>query len=386
MQNNKRILYLTHESLINEPILKSQVVPLIIRLKQELGYKIDLFTIDNDSSDIGEDIKHIIVRRYNNKIFREFKYAIKLLKIFNKYDIIHTRSYIPTFYASVFKLFFRKSVIFDMRGVLPEETLYQGKGIKKMVLYYFYNIVETFGIKTANKIITVSEVFKTYILNKYKIKKNDKIENIRTFSIKSELKSFSLREELNIPSNFKIFVYSGSISKWQKFEEIVYLYTLLKQEISESLLLVFTNQYSKAENILVKFLKSNEFRICNFNNEALLNALTQCDMGFLLREDSIVNKVASPIKFNDYLASNLPLIISNNIGDTESIIEKYNAGIIIRDISSKEAMEQFLYKNIEFIKKLMNEKELIDFETLYAKEISIENVVIRYSQLYKQLP
>jgi len=58
------------------------------------------------------------------------------------------------------------------------------------------------------------------------------------------------------------------------------------------------------------------------------SVLAACDMGVLIREDSVTNQEASPTKFAEYLSAGLPVIISENLGDYSTFVRKYNCGMI----------------------------------------------------------
>ena len=53
------------------------------------------------------------------------------------------------------------------------------------------------------------------------------------------------------------------------------------------------------------------------------------DIAFLLRDDRDLNKVASPVKFAEYIASGLSVIGSPCIGDISKQISENNIGILI---------------------------------------------------------
>jgi hypothetical protein len=52
-------------------------------------------------------------------------------------------------------------------------------------------------------------------------------------------------------------------------------------------------------------------------------------MAILIRDDKVTNQVASPVKFAEYLAAGLQVLISPNIGDYSSFIKEYNCGKIV---------------------------------------------------------
>ena len=54
--------------------------------------------------------------------------------------------------------------------------------------------------------------------------------------------------------------------------------------------------------------------------------------GIIWRNDSIVNKVASPVKFSEYLCAGLPVIANDNVDLISELIEKSKCGFIVNTI------------------------------------------------------
>ena len=57
------------------------------------------------------------------------------------------------------------------------------------------------------------------------------------------------------------------------------------------------------------------------------------DYGLLIREETITNKVASPVKFAEYLACGLYVIISDNLGDYTQFVLNNNCGCITSEFN-----------------------------------------------------
>ena len=57
--------------------------------------------------------------------------------------------------------------------------------------------------------------------------------------------------------------------------------------------------------------------------------LAAADISVLLRENNLVNKVASPIKFAEYLAAGLPVILTDCIGDSGSLAREQKVGFLL---------------------------------------------------------
>ncbi len=134
------------------------------------------------------------------------------------------------------------------------------------------------------------------------------------------------RKTLGIDPVDVVLVYSGSVSGWQSFPTLYkYLAPFLRRSVKNKIVFLSKEEenISKLENefpgqILRKWVKHTEV-------PAVLSA---CDMGILIREQSVTNKVAAPTKFAEYLSAGLPVIISENIGDYSAFVRNYQCGII----------------------------------------------------------
>lgn len=58
-------------------------------------------------------------------------------------------------------------------------------------------------------------------------------------------------------------------------------------------------------------------------------SLALADLGLLLRERNSVNRVASPVKFAEYLACGVPVLVSPGVGDCPDIVRRERVGYIL---------------------------------------------------------
>jgi glycosyltransferase involved in cell wall biosynthesis len=75
----------------------------------------------------------------------------------------------------------------------------------------------------------------------------------------------------------------------------------------------------------------NQVRRLWLGSKDIPTTLAAGDYGLLLREPSVTNQVAAPVKFAEYLACGLPVICSDCIGDYPNFIREHNAGIVINE-------------------------------------------------------
>jgi glycosyltransferase involved in cell wall biosynthesis len=63
-------------------------------------------------------------------------------------------------------------------------------------------------------------------------------------------------------------------------------------------------------------------------------------VGLLLREDTLTNRVASPVKFAEYLRCGLPVILTPYIGDFYGLVRSEDVGRAISfPVKEKEVVE-----------------------------------------------
>jgi glycosyltransferase involved in cell wall biosynthesis len=76
-------------------------------------------------------------------------------------------------------------------------------------------------------------------------------------------------------------------------------------------------------------IPENRTRVLSVLHNEVPDYLAAADCGFLLRASSQVNRVASPVKFGEYLASGTPVIMSNGIGDYSELARRENVGVVL---------------------------------------------------------
>jgi hypothetical protein len=65
--------------------------------------------------------------------------------------------------------------------------------------------------------------------------------------------------------------------------------------------------------------------------EEVSSLMIVADYGILIREKSITNQVASPVKFAEYLACGLQVLISEGIGDFTDFVKQLNCGHVFNE-------------------------------------------------------
>jgi len=130
-----------------------------------------------------------------------------------------------------------------------------------------------------------------------------------------------------------VLCYLGGLSSWQCIAETIQLAMRLRREIPEIYFLLLTpdNPQSYRRQLDQIGRDGVDYAVRSVAADEVPVALSAVDAGFLLREDSPVNRVASPTKCGEYLAAGAPVICTRHAGDAAPVVETSGAGIVLGD-------------------------------------------------------
>jgi len=205
-------------------------------------------------------------------------------------------------------------LVLDVHGVVPEENLY----LKHFLRYLIMQNSEKEAFRRANVKIYVSESMKNYYQQKY----GEYSEISIVFPILPDTLSYraesidekAFRRELSLNEDDIVFIYSGGITKWQNVDLMLESFSKLSNPKYK--LIILTKDIEEfREKVNTKNLQDRT--IITFSpTDEIYKYYTIANYGFLLRDDHILNQVASPTKLTEYLAWNIiPILKSKNVGD-----------------------------------------------------------------------
>lgn len=400
-QNNKNVLYLSYDGL-TDSLGQSQILPYLIGL-QKKGYNISIISFEKEANYLQNE-EHIRMLCDKNKLdwyplfytkkppvlstLKDINTLKKLAKGIHKaknFSIIHARSYITALVALKFKKRYGVKFLFDMRGFWADERIEGGiwslkKPIYKFIYNYFKRKEKTF-FEQSDHIISLTKNGKDEILKQFSAVSKEKItvipccvdtelfdpETIRPHQIEK------LKSALKITPSDKIIGYVGSIGTWYMLEEM---------------LLFFKKQHDSNKNLKFLFVTKEPFeeiksvaRKIDLELSSLIYASTSyryvplhiklMDWGIFFIRPTFSKKASSPTKQGEIMAMGVPVICNSGVGDTDYIVNKYQAGIIFENFEQEVDLEQ--PSNPKAIRE-----GAIEF-------FGLENGVERYGEVYKGL-
>ena len=135
------------------------------------------------------------------------------------------------------------------------------------------------------------------------------------------------RQKFGLSPDNTILVYSGSTAGWQSFDLMRHFIADILENNSKIQFLLLSQSTPQITDFHKRF--QNNFVEKWISHEEVENYLMACDFGILLRDKSMTNRVASPVKFAEYLSAGLNVIVSENIGDISEFVEQNNCGYVI---------------------------------------------------------
>ncbi len=281
----------------------------------------------------------------------------KIILLLKKAKIIYCHS-LYNFYPLIPALLLSRgkyNMTLDAHGIVPEEQMLEGRRFKAILCTLFERYAFLSG--HLNNVIAVSNQMILHFTNKYKTGNRinyivKPIFSTNTLRDVSELEAAQLRKELRIGSKDIIFIYSGNMQKWQNVP-------LIKQFVEKDsnphhVFIILTRDKTVMMDYWGELINCKRIIIDSVQPEDLGAYYQISDYGFIIRDASTVNVVASPTKLIEYLYYGItPIVKSSAIGDAESMGYEY----VIYD-----SHETYTKHKSEFNRNIANNMLLINNE------------------------
>jgi len=252
---------------------------------------------------------NLLVYRIN--LFLHFFTLISLLK--NNSNI-----YVHSLYNCIPLLFISSSnrtIVLDVHGVVPEELKFNGQLLKSSI----YKVLEKLVFNKFSGFVFVTNSMKNYYLSKYPFIQSKEtivypILSIQVFSNTLSNRAEFLHENGILESDV-VFIYSGNLQKWQNFNLVIDLINLAENK--DYKFIILTGEIDKVKKMVSKFVKNTDHIIIKSVDASELHKYYSIShYGFILRDDHVLNRVASPTKLVEYMYYGLiPIVKCESIGD-----------------------------------------------------------------------
>lgn len=422
------ILYLSYDGL-TDPLGQSQILPYIQGLSKE-GYSFTLISFEKpDRYKAGKERIEKICAASNidwhplaytknppvlstlYDIDKLQKKAEELHKTKN-FVLIHCRSYITSLVAIRLKENFKIPFIFDMRGFWADERvdgrIWDLRNPIYKIIYRYFKKKERSFLEQADAVVSLTHAGKEELENWFNENPlfggNENYYNYdRTAAVLKKTTVIPCATDLNhfdlsrisenkrkwlgavhgIDPDHEYLGYVGSLGTWYMADEMLNLYHHLLQSRPKLRFLILSHDdleglRAKADQLNIPRSYLVQISAERKDVPALMSMMA-ASVFFILPAYS--KKASSPTKQGELMAMGVPVICNDFIGDTGTIVRKYNSGHVTKDFSQidfqaiSDNWDVLIQLNSGEIRK--GAKEYFSLEKGIEAYISIYETVLR---------
>lgn len=159
------------------------------------------------------------------------------------------------------------------------------------------------------------------------------------------------REELRSEDRFVVIFTGNVIYSWQNIKSTIDVFKCIKERGVEKnpylILLIREDGHSIAKEFIEKAgLSKDDYLLSGVSHDEINSYLNAADMGVLLRDDHTMNKVASPGKLGEYLATGIDVLTTPYIGTYSAPMVKNEIGIIVDDFRDLDYVASEIRHNL----------------------------------------
>jgi glycosyltransferase involved in cell wall biosynthesis len=393
---------------LEDPLCQSQTLPYLRGLNKAEGYKFALMTFENPAYAVTEERAKQIKTRLEEdgiywyptsyhpgmsiftKAYDNFTAIFLGLKICRKHKprIIHSRSSLPTIMAMSLAKLCGLKFLYDADSMLSEEYADNGHWSRDSMGYKMMSKSERLARRFATRIIVLSNVIKQDFENVYNVKVPVDVIPccVDTQIFRPNLNARKQRrEELGL-TNEKLLVYVGKVGGRYLINEIFDFFKAAQSVESSFRLLIISQEPAETFNRLVhlKGINRDSFSVRSVHPSIVSEYLSASDVGLAFIRNVNSERSSSPIKIAEYLATGLPVVLTEGIGDCTNLIKEKKVGAIIKQMKEENyliAINQVL----EILREDISDASAHQRQVAEEK-FSLEKVgIVSYSRIYQKL-
>lgn len=244
-------------------------------------------------------------------------------------------------------------VVYDCRGIEHVEAQYVACSQTEDVIAESAALERLIAraVRDSDRVLCVSHAMKTYLeqhfqLDPAKVLVIPCCVDVSQFK-DSESERTSRRRELGLEQEF-VVVYCGGLQKWQCVQESLALFQAILGLEAKAYFLAITPSAVGMEGMLASVgIPRERVKVLSLRHSEVPKYLPAGDIGLLLREKSDVNRVASPVKFGEYLAAGTPVLISPDVGDYSELVAKEGIGVVLEEASDSQSAARQVIRFVE---------------------------------------
>jgi glycosyltransferase involved in cell wall biosynthesis len=262
-----------------------------------------------------------------------------------------------------------------LQGIVPEEARLHMDSVLREQLW---NAFERYSLFSAQGLVMVSEAMREHYLRKF--------PKLRTPIFVMPCVNASLDPRLirATPDRYDhpSFVYAGSMHAWQGIDLTLASFARLQSELPLATLTILTKDRAAAQ-AAVNAAGLSGVTIDFVALEALQSELAKYKYGFVLRDNHIVNQVATPTKVSSYMAAGVIPIMTDAVKDYAQRLRDADPIVIARDHQPDAIADEIL----KLENQIITADQVIDsYGHLFSDYFDHDKYINRLSEFFARRP
>lgn len=408
--DGRRVLYISYNGML-DPLGQSQVIPYLKALSRQ-GVRFTLLSFERPEAytpaglDRCAELQSELARdeidwhwlRYHKTpslpatsydVCAGIRYGSRLARR-NRIELVHARSHIPATIALALKRRCGAKMIFDVRGLMADEYVDAGHWRRNSVPYRITKAFERRALAAADGVVTLTDRIWP-IINQWDGLRDHQVAHevvpccadLELFRFNPEERA-QRRKELGVEDRMMV-VYCGSIDGWYLTESMADFFVALRKRRRDAHFLWLTpTRHNRIRTLMQeRGIAEKDYTVLAARPRDVPSFLSASDAGLAFIKACFSKQASSPTKYAEYLGCGLPLIINKGVGDSDVLVTREKAGVLVSDFNEAE------YSNAaEVIEDFLNYSEQTQRRSREIAErlFDVNRVgVARYSRLYQSV-
>jgi len=164
-----------------------------------------------------------------------------------------------------------------------------------------------------------------------------------------------IRQQLGLSDRF-VVSYSGSLHPWQLPARGLELFRHMQQLEPSAHYLVFTHEPEQMRALVRESrLEPGDVTVLRIGHFDVPRYLVASDVGLITRGliegPRLADQVSCPVKFGEYLASGVPVIMSERVGDCSELLRRERVGVALPPGAADRAIQDALSGFLDSLKE-----------------------------------
>jgi len=366
--DGKGLLFFSYDGVLGGPG-RSQVLP-YLRGYREDGWSVHLLSYEKPHLLAEEGARKAVeqelagrgvrwtVLPWRGRMLRDYLAgceAVARIVDAEKPAVLHARSYVPAVIGRRSGLHRGAKLLFDMRGLWPDERLEGGLWSRWNPLYHCWKRLERTLLRTADGVVVLSHAGARLLREEGLLPEDKPLEVI---PCGADLERFrpmpaeSAPEDLRPFLGKRIWTFLGATGTWYLLPEMLDFAAEAVRGDPESRILFLTEDPQRviAEGLSARGVPADRVLIRRVSHADVPLWITPSHAGVFFIRSCRSKKASCPTKLAEFLGCGVPVVVNGGIGDMDETVVGNRVGVVLQDFgpaASRQARERLAQLRVD---------------------------------------